>query len=101
MHFLVIVASERRNGNSDLLGRFAVRYALKSGMDSGEVIYLKDFRIEECRGCLNCLKDDHECSIDDDLYRLLDILRDADRLLLVAPVYMLSIPGKLKVLMDR
>jgi NAD(P)H-dependent FMN reductase len=101
MHFLVIIASERRNGNSDLLGRWAVRYALKSGVDSGEIVYLKDFELKQCQGCLNCLKTDHKCKIEDDLYRLLDIIKDADRLLLIAPVYVLSIPGKLKLLLDR
>ncbi|UCF69777.1 MAG: NAD(P)H-dependent oxidoreductase, partial [candidate division WOR-3 bacterium] len=39
--------------------------------------------------------------LDDDLYRLLDIIQDADRLLLVAPVYILSMPGKLKMFLDR
>ena len=101
MHFLVIIASERRNGNSDLLGRWAVRHALKSGVDSGEIVYLKDFELKQCQGCLNCLKPDHKCEIEDDLYRLLDIIKDADRLLLIAPVYVLSIPGKLKLLLDR
>jgi multimeric flavodoxin WrbA len=101
MHFLVIVASERHNGNSDLLGRLAVRYALKSGVDSGEIIYLKDFELKQCRGCLNCLKERHKCKLDDDLYRLLDIMQDADGIMLIAPVYVLTIPGKLKQLMDR
>jgi len=100
MHFLAIVASERRNGNSDLVGRLSVRYALKSGVDSGEVAYLKDFNLEECRGCLQCLGK-KKCRIDDDLYRLLDIIKEADRLLVVAPVYVLGIPGKLKMLLDR
>lgn len=101
MHFLSIVASERRNGNSDLIGRLCVRYALKSGVDSGEIVYLKDFDIKQCRGCLRCLVGEHHCRIDDDLYRLLEIIQEADRLLLVAPVYVLSIPGKLKMLLDR
>ncbi len=101
MHFLVLVASERRNGNSDLLGRLAVRHALKAGADSGEVIYLKNFEIEQCRGCLNCISKKQRCQIDDDLYRFLDIVKEADAMLLIAPVYILTIPGKLKMLLDR
>jgi hypothetical protein len=101
MHFLAIVASERRNGNSDLIGRLSVRYALKSGVESGEVAYLKNFRLEQCRGCLQCLGKKQKCCIDDDLYRLLDIIQEADRLLVIAPVYVLGIPGKLKMLLDR
>ena len=101
MHFLVIVASARRNGNSDLLGRIAVRYALKKDMDSAEIVYLKDFKLEQCRGCLACLNKGKQCSLEDDLYELLNIMQDADRLLLIAPVYVLTIPGTLKLLLDR
>lgn len=101
MHFLVIVASERRNGNSDLLGRLAVRQALKHDIDSAEIVYLKDFELKQCRGCLTCLKADQKCPLEDDLYRLLDIIKESDKLLLIAPVYVLTIPGTLKLLLDR
>ncbi len=101
MHFLVIIASARRNGNSDILGRIAVRYALKHNIDSGEVVYLKDFCLQQCRGCLKCLNGSKPCPLEDGLYRLLDIINDADRMLLIAPVYVLTIPGTLKLLLDR
>ncbi len=101
MHFLSFVASERRNGNSDLLGRLAVRYALKSNVDSAEIVYLKNFNIQQCRGCLQCVFGNNKCQINDDLYKLIDIIHEADKLLLIAPVYVLSIPGKLKLLLDR
>jgi len=101
MHFISLVASERKNGNSDLLGRLATRLALKSGADSSEVVYLKNFNIKQCQGCLNCIFENKKCKLDDDLYSFLDIIHEADRLLLIAPVYVLSIPGKLKLLLDR
>lgn len=101
MHFVSLIASERKNGNSDLLGRLAVRYALKSNVDSGEIVYLKNFDIKPCRGCLQCVFKNKRCKINDDLYKLIDIIREADKLLLIAPVYVLSIPGKLKLLLDR
>jgi multimeric flavodoxin WrbA len=101
MHFVSFVASERKNGNCDLLGRLAVKYARKNGAHRSEVIYLKDFNIEQCQGCLNCVFKNQKCKINDDLYRLLDRIDKADKLLLIAPVYVLSIPGKLKILLDR
>ncbi len=101
MHFISLVASERKNGNSDLLGRLAVRYALKAGVDSGETVYLKNFDIKQCRGCLQCVFKNERCTIDDDFYRLMEIIQEADKFLLIAPVYVLSIPGKLKLLLDR
>jgi multimeric flavodoxin WrbA len=101
MHFISLVASERKNGNCDLLGRLATKYARKSGADSSEVIYLKHYNIKQCRGCLSCVFEKTKCKINDDLYQLLDIIQKADRLLLIAPVYVLSVPGKLKLLLDR
>lgn len=101
MHFISLVASERKSGNCDIIGRLAVRYALKYGVDSSEIVYLKDFDIKQCQGCLRCVFDKEKCAIEDDLYRLLDIVREADKLLLIAPVYVLGIPGKLKLVLDR
>jgi multimeric flavodoxin WrbA len=101
MHFISFVASERENGNCDLLGRLAARHAKESGADSSEVIYLKNYNIEQCQGCLSCVFEKTKCKINDDLYHLLDAIQKADRLLLIAPVYVLSIPGKLKLLLDR
>jgi multimeric flavodoxin WrbA len=101
VHFLVIVASARRRGNSDLLGHLALRQAFKHDIDSGEIVYLKDFELQQCRGCLTCLKEDQKCPLEDDLYRLLGIIQDAGKLLLIAPVYVLTIPGTLKLLLDR
>jgi hypothetical protein len=72
MHFVSFVASERKNGNCDLLGRLAVKYARKNGAHRSEVIYLKDFNIEQCQGCLNCVFKNQKCKINDDLYILLD-----------------------------
>ncbi len=100
-HFVALVASERKKGNSDLLARLTTRYALRSGADSAEIIYLKDFQLEQCLGCMSCTFNQTKCRIEDDLYRLLDIIMDADKLLLIAPVYVLSIPGKLKMFIDR
>jgi multimeric flavodoxin WrbA len=101
MHFISFVVSERKNGNCDLLGRLAAKYAKESGADSSEIIYLKNYDIEQCRGCLHCVLEKKKCKINDDLYQLLDDIKKADRLLLVAPVYVLSVPGKLKLLLDR
>ncbi len=101
MHFVSLIASERRSGNSDCLGRLALKEALGNGAGSGELFYLKDYQIRQCQGCLSCLFKRMECKLGDDLYRLLGKLTSADVLLLVAPTYVLSIPGSLKLLLDR
>jgi multimeric flavodoxin WrbA len=50
----ILVASERRNGNCDLIARFADKYIKEEGNES-EVIYLKDFEIRQCQGCMSCV----------------------------------------------
>lgn len=100
MHFISLIASERAKGNSELLGKLALKEALKNGA-TGEIIYLKDFKIMQCRGCMECVFKGRLCKLDDDLYKLLTKIREADALLLIAPTYVLSIPGSLKLLIDR
>ncbi len=100
MHFVALIVSERKKGNSELLGRLALKEALKSGA-TGELVYLKDFKIQECQGCMNCIFNNAPCKLEDDLPKIVDKLLGADVLFLVAPTYVLGIPGSLKTLLDR
>lgn len=101
MHFVSLIASRRRKGNSDLLGRLALKVALEKGADSGELVYLDQFAIEQCKGCMSCVFKATPCQLEDDLYRFFDKIANADVLFLTAPIYVLSIPGSLKLVMDR
>ncbi len=96
-----LVASKRRKGNSDLLGRLALKVALEKGADSGEVVYLDQFSIQQCQGCMNCVFKEVPCKLEDDLYSFLDKISGASVLFLTAPVYVLALPGSLKLVMDR
>ncbi|MDI6840553.1 MAG: flavodoxin family protein [bacterium] len=100
MYFVSLIASERKKGNSDFLARLALKTALENRA-TGELLYLKDFKIQECQGCMNCVFNNVQCKIDDDLYKFLTKINSCDILFLVAPTYVLSIPGKLKVVLDR
>lgn len=100
MHFIILVASERRNGNCDLLGRYAERYASTSGVNA-KLLYLKDFEIKQCQGCMRCVLNSEKCKIEDDIYTFIDVIQNGDALLLLAPTYVLTIPGTLKMVMDR
>ncbi len=50
---------------------------------------------------MECVFKGRLCKLDDDLYKLLEKIRNADALLLIAPTYVLSVPGSLKLLLDR
>jgi multimeric flavodoxin WrbA len=101
MKFLVMNASPRKKGNSDVLSAIAIREALHSEVEAAEVIQLRDFNIMQCNGCMRCVFKDERCPLEDDFYIWYDKMASADALFLVAPTYVTTIPGALKVLFDR
>lgn len=101
MNFVALNASPRKKGNSELLAKLALKEALKNGADKGEIINLREFKMEQCNGCMRCIFNQHPCPLEDDFYPLIDKITNADALLLTAPVYVTTIPGSLKILLDR
>ena len=102
MKVLAISGSPRRDGNTD----DALRAALEEmeGRNPGieaEFLRITDYTIEHCRGCRHCMT--HvECAIEgDDLDLLVGKMRDADLVILGAPVYWWGPPGVLKDFIDR
>ncbi len=100
MKITILIASERKNGNCDLLARYADRYIKEKGSET-ILLYLKDFRIEQCQGCMSCVFKNAKCKLEDDLYKLAEKVINTDAVLLLAPTYVLTIPGKLKIFLDR
>jgi multimeric flavodoxin WrbA len=96
---LIISASPRKNGNSDLLcDRFA-QGAKESG-NNVEKIFLAAQNIGYCRGCGVC-NTTHKCVQKDDMAKLLDKLVNADAIVLATPVYFYSMDGQMKTFIDR
>ncbi len=97
---LSILASPRQHGNTALLLDAAERNARAAG---AEVIRLNiaQLDVKPCAGCMKCRTSGH-CSLPkDDGHRAAELLKQADSVLIAAPVYWSSIPGTLKVLIDR
>jgi multimeric flavodoxin WrbA len=101
MKLVVMNASPRKKGNSDVLSAIAIREALRSEVEAAEVIHLRDLNIMQCTGCMRCVFNDQRCPLDDDFYAWYDKMAAADALFLVAPTYVTTIPASLKVLFDR
>ncbi|MEO0294456.1 MAG: flavodoxin family protein [candidate division WOR-3 bacterium] len=98
MNIGILICSERKKGNSETLAN----YIKKKFSDlSFELIFLRDFEIKECDGCMRCVFKKEKCKIEDDLYKLIDNITKNDALILIAPTYVLTIPGKLKMVIDR
>jgi multimeric flavodoxin WrbA len=83
-----------------MLARLAASEAKRLGA-STELLFLSDFSILECDGCMRCVFRGEECHLNDDLYRLLDRISKCDAFFVISPTYVLTIPGVLKLVTDR
>ena len=65
-----------------------------------EIINLFDYKIENCIGCRKCVTDG-ECCLKDDMTYLMKKMVESDGLILSSPIYVGSLSGKLKTMIDR
>ena len=98
-NILILSASPRKNGNSDIL----CHQFMKGAEDAGnqvELIPLYDKNIGFCRACYACFKSG-KCVLKDDMAEILDKIQAADVLVVATPTYFLTMNGKLKNTIDR
>jgi multimeric flavodoxin WrbA len=102
MKTLIISASARDDGNSDLLARAAVDGARSAGHDV-EHVFLADYverMLDNCRQCRRV--SDRLCSLDDRYGELLlEKMLPADGIVYAMPLYFYGMPGRLKTVFDR
>ncbi len=96
---LIIASSPRKDGNSDLLAQQFAAGARETG-HTVEVVYLRDYAIGYCHGCLVCLKQG-TCFQKDDANALMMKLMNADVVAFASPVYYYSVNGQMKTFLDR
>lgn len=99
MKVLGIAASPRRNGNSEILLDKVLEGASSKGAET-EKIVTDELDIRPCRSEDSCRKDG-KCFVDDDMGFILKKLKEADGVVVASPVYFGSLPGQLKVIIDR
>jgi len=96
---LGLAGSPRRGGNSDILVDEALAGAREAGASTEKVV-LEGLVIRPCQNCDGCLQTG-VCIIDDDMQAIHYKLKDADRLVLAAPVFFLGLPAQAKAVVDR
>ena len=96
---LIISASPRKGGNSDLLCDQFILGAKEAGHDV-EKIRLQEHKINYCLGCGVC-NTKHICVQKDDMKALLDKMVEADVIVLATPVYFYTMDAQLKTFIDR
>ena len=100
MTLFTLVCSKRKKGNSALAAKLVEKCALVKGIDV-VTVFLSDFRIDDCDGCMRCVFKGSDCHLDDDFYELIQRISERDCFMVIAPAYVLSIPGSVKSFLDR
>lgn len=96
---LGLAGSNRRGGNTEALLDWCLAAAAEEG---AEVVKYRlcDLDLHGCRACDACFRDG-VCVQTDDMNVLYPHLRNADSIVLAAPVYTMGIPAVPKMVMDR
>ena len=102
---IAVLGSPTKNGNTCILAREVLRGAVDSGA-SVEEIFLADYNIEYCRGCINktekhCMSEG-QCIIKDDSNSIRNKLYEADGIIFASPAYGIKETARMKnFLVDR
>ncbi|MFV0598822.1 MAG: flavodoxin family protein [Bacteroidales bacterium] len=99
-NILVISASARKEGNSDLLCDSFIKGA-KENAHQVEKIFLNDRKINYCTGCGYCFKNEGQCSQKDDMGEIYDKMIKADVIVMATPIYFYTMNGQMKTFIDR
>jgi multimeric flavodoxin WrbA len=98
---VIISASPRKEGNSDILCDKFVEGATDAGHQT-EKIFLRDKDINYCMGCGYCnISGFNGCAKNDDMDSILDKMIEADVIVFATPIYFCTIAGQLKTFIDR
>lgn len=67
-----------------------------------KLISLADLDIQYCIGCSACMRKlPNYCILKDDMKKIYDLLIEADKIIIMSPIYMNQITGILKNMIDR
>ena len=96
---VVIQGSPRVDGNSGVLASLAAEEVRHLGM-TVEVVYPDEMDIRACIGCYQCYNTG-TCTFTDDMNWFIPMIRHAALVVVCSPVYTNTVPGGLKILIDR
>ncbi len=91
--------SPRRQGNTETLLREALRGAEAAGANTMQ-FNLAFLEISPCKACQQCFSDG-KCVILDEMFRLYDLLEQADAVIVASPIYFSGVSAQTKIAVDR
>lgn len=99
MKILGLSCSPRKSGNTTILLEEALSGAQQEGAET-ELFSVSGKDIRPCDGCWSCFGTG-DCHINDDMQSLLLKMAEADGIIFGTPVYVYSMTGQAKIIMDR
>ncbi len=100
MKIVGIISSPNKYGNTATLVRTALKAAEEEGLKTEE-IFLDEYNIKYCRGCLSCMSTGKCIISDDDFKKLYNIILNADGVILGSPNYGYSMNAIMRTFLER
>ncbi len=102
MKIIAFCASPRKNGNTDMLVKEAIKGAKSAGAQ-GEKIMLQEIKMGFCLGCRKCKDQGYEgmCLVKDDMTGIYQKVIDADVIVIGFPIYTGRECAQLSTFLDR
>ena len=97
---LVLSASTRKSGNTDLLCDEFIRGAESAG-HSVKKMYVAFMQVKGCIGCRTCQGNGGQCVQKDDMATVYEKIKEADVIVYASPVYFYSFNAQMKAVLDR
>lgn len=94
-----IISSPNRNGNTATLLRQVLKSAEEGGAETVE-IFLNDYNLNFCCGCLQCTAKG-KCPLPDKLEEIRKLVYDADGIILGSPTYAMDYNATMKNFFER
>jgi len=99
-HILLISASPRVGGNSDLLCDELAKGIVSNG-NTYEKMNLAKMNIKPCLACNVCQGNEGNCVQKDDMSKIIEAYKRVDAVVFATPLYFFNINAQLKIIMDR
>lgn len=99
MKTIAFLGSPRKDGNTELLLKEVIK-GVESAGSQVEVFNLNKLNMKACQDCGGC-NDTGECIYHDDMDRIYDAIKTADRIILASPIFFFALSAQVKLMIDR
>ncbi|MEK6692015.1 MAG: flavodoxin family protein [Nitrospirota bacterium] len=99
MKTVAFLGSPRRNGNTELLLKEAVRGIQDSGFDV-QTFNLNLMKIRPCLDCDAC-RETGICTVKDAMEKIYTAIKEGHRFILASPIFFFSLSAQAKIMIDR